>query len=107
MTIELLPRGTGTLQPVRAQPGARCYALVGERAGRMLVKVSAAPERGEAIESVREVLAEALGVPRARIELVRGASAHDKMFFIEGLPPAAVLTLIETTPAPNMVKDQD
>ena len=42
----------GTILPVRAQPGAKKNAVLGERAGALRVAVSAAPERGKANEAI-------------------------------------------------------
>jgi len=44
------------------------------------VRVTAAPERGRANAAVIKLLAKALGVPRSRLELLRGATGRDKTF---------------------------
>ena len=46
--------------------------------GTLKVKVTAAPEKGKANEAVIEVMAEAFGVPRRQIEIVRGFASHAK-----------------------------
>ena len=54
-----------------------------ERAGGVLrVRVTAAPEGGEANRAVIGLLAEAFGVAPSRVELVRGAASRDKLFRI-------------------------
>lgn len=85
--IEVIPHERGSVLPVRAQPGARRDALLGERAGALRIAVSAAPERGKANEAIVALLAEALGCRRSEIRLVSGATARDKRFLIEGLTP--------------------
>jgi hypothetical protein len=46
------------------------------------VRVTAAPADGEANRAVIALLAEAFGVARSRVELVRGAASRDKLFRI-------------------------
>jgi uncharacterized protein YggU (UPF0235/DUF167 family) len=77
----------GTILPVRAQPGARRNAVLGERAGALRVAVSAPPEKGRANAAIQVVLAAALGCKTSQIDLVAGASARDKMFLVCGISP--------------------
>ena len=51
-----------------------------EQDGGWRVRVTAAPEGGEANRAVIVLLAEAFGVAPSRIELVRGAASRDKLF---------------------------
>lgn len=74
----------GCVLSVRAQPGARRAALVGEHAGALKVAVTAPPEQGKANQAIREVLREALGLKRSQIELLSGATSRDKQFLIRG-----------------------
>ena len=76
-----------------AQPGARIAvrvtprggrdALTVDQDGRILIRVAAAPTDGKANESVRRVLAGALGVAPSRLMLLRGAGARDKLFGLD------------------------
>lgn len=43
-------------------------------------RVTAPPDAGRANAAVAELLAQALGVPKTRIELLRGARGRDKLF---------------------------
>ena len=64
---------------VRVTPGARSETLeIGD--GKLLAKVRAKPQDGEANAAVQALLAEALGIARSRVELVKGASAREKTF---------------------------
>lgn len=72
-----------------AQPGAELAVRVTPRASRNAVElkegtlrayVTTVPEDGKATEAVRRLLAEALGIAPSRLELVRGATARDKLF---------------------------
>jgi uncharacterized protein (TIGR00251 family) len=93
--IELSPHAAGTIVPVRAQPGARKNAVVGERAGALRVAVSAAPEKGKANAAVREVLAEALGCRASQVELLAGETSRDKTFLVTGVCPAVLAERVE------------
>ncbi len=92
-------RSGAELLAVRVQPRARRNEVLGWRDGALRVRVTAAPEGGEANRAVGNLLAEALGVPASRIALVRGAASRDKLFRVDGLSPAdlraRLLTLAE------------
>jgi uncharacterized protein (TIGR00251 family) len=71
---------------LRVQPGARERALAGWRAdGSLKVKVTEPPEDGRANQAVIELLAECLGVRRAAVTVVRGASSRSKTVEVAGL----------------------
>ena len=59
---------------VRVTPGARIESLELAQ-GKLLAKVRAKPQDGEANEAVARLLASALGVAPSRVELLRGASS--------------------------------
>jgi uncharacterized protein (TIGR00251 family) len=85
--IDLTAHARGTVLRVKAQPGAKKNAVLGERAGALRVAVTAAPERGKANEAVVEELAKVLKLPRARIGLLTGDTSRDKRFLIEDITP--------------------
>src|ERR671912_190721 len=85
--IDLRTHQRGTILPVRAQPGARNNAILGERAGSLRVAVSAAPERGKATAAIQDVLADAIGCKASQIGLLSGETSRIKRFFISGMPP--------------------
>jgi hypothetical protein len=74
------------LLQVRVQPKARRNEVVEQPDGSWRVRVTAAPEGGEANRAVIALLAEAFAVAPSRIALVRGASSRDKLFRIERGP---------------------
>ena len=63
---------------LRVTPGARSEGIVLE-GGRVLVKVRAKPQDGEATEAVLGLLARALGTAPSRLHLLRGATSRDKL----------------------------
>ncbi len=94
--IALMAHAEGTILPVRAQPGARKNAVLGERAGALRVAVSAAPERGKANEAIRDLLADTLGIKAARIALVSGETSREKKFLIRDATPAQIRLIVSS-----------
>ncbi|WP_421701851.1 DUF167 domain-containing protein [Aliiroseovarius sp.] len=75
-----------------AQPGAEIALRVTPKASRNLVEdgpdglrvlVTTVPEGGKANQAVVKLLAQALGVAKTRLVLVRGATSRDKVFRVE------------------------
>jgi uncharacterized protein YggU (UPF0235/DUF167 family) len=54
------------------------------RDGRLVVRVAAPPVAGAANAAVCELVAKAVGVPKSRVSVVRGARSRDKLVRIEG-----------------------
>jgi uncharacterized protein YggU (UPF0235/DUF167 family) len=67
---------------VKAKPHAREDAVLGVKAGELLVAVRAAAEKGKANAEIARVLAKALGVPRGRVVLKSGGGAPHKVFVV-------------------------
>lgn len=63
---------------LRVTPGARVEGIAIE-AGKVTVKVRPKPQDGAANEAVLALLAEALGVGKARLTLLRGATSREKL----------------------------
>jgi len=80
----MMARPEGGLLAVRVLPRAGRDEVVGWQGEALRVRVAAAPEAGRANRAVAALLAETLGVPRASIELVRGATTRDKLYRIDG-----------------------
>jgi uncharacterized protein len=85
--IDISAHAQGSLLRVRAQPGARKNALIGEHAGSVRVAVTAAPERGKANEAIVRLLADALGCKASQVALVSGGTSREKRFLIAGIHP--------------------
>jgi uncharacterized protein (TIGR00251 family) len=67
---------------IRVIPRARKDEVDGVRAGRLLVRTTAAPVDGSANDAVRKLLARHFGVSTSAVELVSGARSRDKMVVI-------------------------
>jgi uncharacterized protein len=75
---------------VRVSPGARRTELAGRHGAGWKVRVAAPPERGRANEALGVHLAGLLGLPKAAVRVVAGATSRDKLVEIDGLSPAEV-----------------
>lgn len=64
---------------IRVVPRARRDAVEGERAGRLVVRTTAAPVDGAANDAVRRLLATHFGVRPRDIEIVSGQHHRDKV----------------------------
>ena len=81
-----------TKLPVKVVPGSSRDAVAGWLGDTLKVRVAAPPERSKANAALIGVVAEALGVPRGRVELVSGHSSARKVLEIRGLSEAQVLS---------------
>jgi uncharacterized protein len=70
------------------QPGAGRDQIVGERDGRVLVRVSAPALEGRANGALRRLLAKRLRVARGGVTIVRGERSRDKAVRVDGLSAA-------------------
>jgi len=67
---------------VRVIPKSKIDRVDGVRAGRLLLRVAAAPESGAANRSAQALLAAALGVRTVELRLEQGTTSRDKLFSI-------------------------
>jgi uncharacterized protein (TIGR00251 family) len=70
---------------IKAIPNAPRNEIVGWLGDALKVKVHAPPVEGKANDALCEFLAEAFGVPRRAVTLVRGDTSHQKVIQISGL----------------------
>ena len=84
---------------VRVQPRAPRDELVGERAGALVVRISAAPAGGEANDALVRFLSRRLRQPASSIRLVRGAGSRDKVLIIARTTAATVRAALGATAA--------
>jgi uncharacterized protein YggU (UPF0235/DUF167 family) len=69
---------------VRVIPRSRRDIVDGERAGRVLVRVTAAPVDGRANEAVCRVLAAHLALPARALTVIAGHRSRDKVIRVGG-----------------------
>lgn len=73
--------GDDGLLNVRVTPGASRNALVVD-GDRLAVRVTAIAEGGKANAAVQKLVARAMGCSRSDLDLIRGATARDKVFSV-------------------------
>lgn len=76
---------------VRVQPRAKRNAVVVEGVLKVKVYVTAPAEGGRANASALALLADALGVAKSNVSIMRGNKARDKVVHVEGLDADAAL----------------
>ncbi len=67
---------------VRVIPRARRNEVGGNRAGRLVIRVTAAPVDDQANDAVRRIVGEHLGVRPSGVEIVGGHHSRDKVLRI-------------------------
>ena len=70
---------------IRLQPRARRDEVVGERAGAVVIRVTAPPVDGKANAALCAFIARAAGVPPSRVSVVRGQTSRDKVVRVDGV----------------------
>lgn len=70
---------------VRLVPRARREEIVGERDGRLLVRVTAPPLDGRANDALCKLIARRAHVPVRAVSLLAGARSRDKLVRVEGV----------------------
>jgi uncharacterized protein len=93
--IKISDHAEGCTICVRAQPGAKRNALVGEQAGSLKIAVTAPPDRGRANKALVEVLCTQFGLKKARVELISGPTSREKRFLLRGVTVASLTAQLE------------
>jgi hypothetical protein len=82
---------TGLRIAVRVQPRAGADRICGIQAGRLKIRIAAAPVDEAANERLRRFIAGLFDVPQASVSLLQGGRSRDKLLAVVGvsrLPPA-------------------
>ena len=88
MPIRMRETPAGVTLALKVVPGAKRDRIVGELGDALKVAVSKPPEDGAANRAVEQLLAEALGLPVAQVEIVRGHSNPRKEVLLRGVTAA-------------------
>ena len=86
-------RNDGVRFMVRVQPRAGRDGVDGVHAGALKVRLNAPPVDGAANEALIAFVAERLGVPKAAVRIVTGATARAKLIEVQGVQAERVRTL--------------
>jgi hypothetical protein len=88
MALDMREVAEGITLRVRVQPRASRDALSGERAGALVVRLTAPPVEGAANEALSRFLGRMLGVAPSAVRVVSGASGRNKLVIVAGLDAA-------------------
>ena len=84
------PHAGGSVLAVKVAAGSSRERVVGRLGDRVKVAVRKPPEKGAANEAVLGVLAQALGVRAADLEILHGQTRPEKEILVRGLDPGEV-----------------
>lgn len=73
----------GWLLAVQTQPGAKRTEVAGLHGDALKLRVAAAPLKGRANDELAAFVAEALGVPRKSVTVVKGGASRRKTVLVE------------------------
>src|SRR5438132_46818 len=93
--IQISDHAEGCVLSVRAQPGARRNAIVGEQGGSLKIAVTAPPDQGRANKALVEVLCQSLKLKKSQIELLSGQTSREKKFLVRGIEAAQLSLAIQ------------
>jgi uncharacterized protein (TIGR00251 family) len=88
--MKLTSRPDGVVVEVRAKPRAHKTRILGVRDGALEVQLAAPPVDGAANEELVRALADAAGVPKSAVRLVRGDASRTKLVAIAGITEAVL-----------------
>jgi uncharacterized protein (TIGR00251 family) len=95
MMLDLRPSGVDVFLPVAVQPRASRNAVAGLHGKALKLLLTAPPVEGAANDACLHFLADLLGVSRARLSIVRGEKARQKLIRISNTSPEAVRTYLQ------------
>ena len=87
----------GTLN-VKVVPGARSDRVAGRYGDGIKVQVTAPPEGGKANAAVIRVLAEAMGIKPARVQVLRGHGQPRKVVTVDAMDAATLAAWVANLP---------
>jgi uncharacterized protein (TIGR00251 family) len=90
----------GVQLQLHVQPGASRTGIAGLHGDALKVRVAAPPAEGRANKELLDYLAEVLGVPRARIALVKGETGRRKTLIVQGIELQEARRRLGLEPAP-------
>lgn len=95
-----MPPAPAYLLRVRVSPGASRTHVGGAWLGpgddkRLIVRVSARPDKGAATKAAMEAVAKAFGLPKSAVSITAGATDRQKTFALAGDPSQLAARLAE------------
>jgi uncharacterized protein (TIGR00251 family) len=85
-----LPHRDGTQIDILVQPRASKSEITGVHDGALRIRIAAPPIEGAANHAIIELLSKRLGVRKAELRIVSGATGRRKRLLVQGCQPADV-----------------
>ena len=92
--LTITPTADGLRLPVKAKPGARKDEIRGIHDGRLVVAVTAAPEKGRANQAIIRLLARQLRIAKSNLVIVSGETASSKTLLVQGATAEQLQALV-------------
>ena len=86
----LVDTPAGAVLNLRIVPRAAKNAIQGEHGDALKIRLCAPPVDGAANSALVEFLSDAFSLPRARVQLLSGATSRNKRVLLPGVPAAQV-----------------
>lgn len=86
----LVDTPAGAVLNLRIVPRAAKNAIQGEHGDALKIRLCAPPVDGAANSALVEFLSDAFSLPRARVQLLSGATSRNKRVLLAGVPAAQV-----------------
>ena len=88
----------GAVLNLRIVPRAHKNAIQGEHGDALKIRLCAPPVDGAANAALIEFLAETFDLPRARVQLLSGATSRNKRVLLSGCPSSMVRSILTSEP---------
>ena len=100
MTTSTSRRSTSTAMrlAIHVTPRSARDGIAGWRGGELSVRVTPAPDDGKANAAVCAVLADAVGVPKSAVRIIRGHASRHKQVEVDGAEYADVVRMFGEPP---------
>ena len=88
----------GAVLSLRIVPRASRNAIQGEHGDALKIRLCAPPVDGAANAALVEFLADTFNLPRARVQLLSGATSRTKRVLLSGCPSSLVRSILTSEP---------
>lgn len=95
MTLNISEKSDGIYLNCRVTPRTSKSGIKGKKNGSLLVGLHSAPTDGNANRELVEIIADALKIPKSRIEIVKGLKSREKTIYVQGITSETLKTLIK------------
>ena len=94
----LVDTPAGAVLNLRIVPRAAKNAIQGEHGDALKIRLCAPPVDGAANSALVEFLSDAFSLPRARVQLLSGATSRNKRVLLAGCSSSSIRALLASSP---------